>query len=144
MSVRNWKLPSDSEHCCAASFTDGFSCFLSVLHCYGLSVLAFFLCSALNTVHCHYLIHLLSKTDWKNIEIHTLRMQRMNKLVYILIQAKYIASSRHRMKLTVIKLLIILRLVFELDPPFANISALSTSFEPVSFTLEPIFICLLT
>ena len=48
------------------------------------------------------------------------------------------------MKLTVIRLLIMLRLVLEPDSPFANISALSASFEPVFFSLEPIFICLLT
>lgn len=48
------------------------------------------------------------------------------------------------MKLTVIKLLIMARLVLESDPPFANISALSFSFEPAFFVFEPIFICLLT
>ena len=48
------------------------------------------------------------------------------------------------MKLTVIRLLIMARLVFEPDSPFANISALSASFEPVVFAVEPIFICLLT
>lgn len=48
------------------------------------------------------------------------------------------------MKLTVIRLLIMTRLVLEPDPPFANISALSVSFEPAVFVIEPIFICLLT
>jgi len=48
------------------------------------------------------------------------------------------------MKLTVIRLLIMACLVFELNSPFANISALSVSFEPAVFVIEPIFICLLT
>lgn len=48
------------------------------------------------------------------------------------------------MKLTVIRLLIIARLVVEPDRSFANISALSASFEPAVFTVGPIFICLLT
>jgi len=48
------------------------------------------------------------------------------------------------MKLTVIRLLIMARLVFEPASPFANRSALSASFEPAVFMVEPIFICLLT
>ena len=116
------KLPSDSKHCRAASFTDGFGCFLSVLHRYGLSIFAFFLRSALNTVHCHYLIHLLSNFE----------------------RTKYITSSRHRMKLTVIRLLIMLCLVLMPKCSFAKRSALFLLFEPIVFWFEPIFICLLT
>lgn len=48
------------------------------------------------------------------------------------------------MKLTVIRLLIMARLVFEPESPFAEISALSPLIEAVEFAFEPIFICLLT
>lgn len=48
------KLPSsDLEHCCAANFTDGLCCFLSILHRYILMTFAFSFCATLNTVHCH-------------------------------------------------------------------------------------------
>lgn len=48
------------------------------------------------------------------------------------------------MKLTVIRLLMMPRLVPEPEWSFANRSALSAPFEPSVFSLEPIFICLLT
>src|SRR3972149_1987518 len=44
-------ISSDLEHCGAANFTDGFGCFLSVLHRYGLSILTFSFCATLYTVH---------------------------------------------------------------------------------------------